>query len=221
MDIKRCVRCHKLLRADAHSCGRCGYVFSQATPVKRNGNATNGSRRTVTPSMPSNPPASPHRAGHYSGLHPEDQPFQTSFIPVQHARRPPAITHSLVDHEPGEVMPPTLTDSPACSSVAHKNERLSNRRVVTPTPLLLPVPQRHVNSQSTSSSAVPHRQLASPPLPPAPPVHQQIVAPGLAALPGPRKRRGHERVVLVLLLTSCILFLLAMSILAFLLLDPR
>ena len=221
MDTKRCVRCHKLLRADAHSCGRCGYVFSQATPGKRNGNAANGARRTVTLSMPSNPPASPHRAGHYSGLHPEDQPFQTSFIPVQHARRPPAITQSLVDHEPGEAMLPTPTDSPAFSSPVHKNERLANRRVATPTPLLLPVPQRHVNSQSTLSSAVPHRQLASPPLPPPSPAHQQVAAPGPAALPGPRKRRWYERVVLVLLFTSCILFLLVTSLLALLLLDSR
>jgi hypothetical protein len=29
-------------------------------------------------SRPSIPPASPHRAGHYSGLHPEDQPYQSS-----------------------------------------------------------------------------------------------------------------------------------------------
>ncbi len=206
MDTKRCVRCHKLLRADARSCSRCGYVFSRAMPVKRNGNATNGSRRTVTPSMPSNPPASLHRAGHYSGLHPEDQPFQSSFMPVQHARRPSAITHSLADHEPGEVILPALTDSPASSSLAHENERLPKRRMATPTPLLLPVP---------------HRQLASSPLSQAPPVHQPIAAPGAAALAGPRKRQRHERAVPVLLFTSCILFLLATSILAFLLLDRR
>src|SRR5947209_4476117 len=33
------------------------------------------------------PPASPHHAGHYSGLHPEDQPYQSSIMSVQ---RPPA-----------------------------------------------------------------------------------------------------------------------------------
>jgi hypothetical protein len=29
------------------------------------------------------PPASPHLAGHYSGLHPEDQPYQSSIITAQ------------------------------------------------------------------------------------------------------------------------------------------
>ncbi len=28
------------------------------------------------------PPASPHHAGHYAGLHPEDQPYQSTYIPV-------------------------------------------------------------------------------------------------------------------------------------------
>src|SRR5579859_560379 len=87
MDTKRCLSCRKLLRADAHSCSRCGYVFSQA-PVRRSSSAANGSRRSATASFPSNPPASPHRAGHYSGFHPEDQPFQSSFF--VRVQRPPA-----------------------------------------------------------------------------------------------------------------------------------
>src|SRR2546430_7064669 len=107
MDTKLCLSCHKLLRADPLSCRLCGYVFSQA-PARRNSKATNGSRRSATASIPSNPPASPHRAGHYSGLHPEDQPFQSSFMPVQ---RPPAITRRLVEQESDEVLLPVVVSS--------------------------------------------------------------------------------------------------------------
>jgi hypothetical protein len=95
MDTKRCLRCHKLLRADAQKCSLCGYLFLQ-TPTRRNSKATNGSRHSAKASVPSNPPASPHRAGHYSGLHPEDQPYQSSFMPIL---RPAVITRRLQDAE--------------------------------------------------------------------------------------------------------------------------
>src|SRR5579885_1387152 len=70
METKRCAYCHKLQRADAHICSGCGHMF-----VRKQS-------RTFSKdlSYPSLPPASPHRAGHYSGLHPEDQPYQSSKI---------------------------------------------------------------------------------------------------------------------------------------------
>ncbi len=74
MGTKRCAYCHKLQRADAQVCSRCGYMFVQ----KR----VQPSTREWT--QPSIPPASPHRAGHYSGLHPEDQPYQSNKIAVHH-----------------------------------------------------------------------------------------------------------------------------------------
>lgn len=74
METKRCAYCHKLQRADAQVCSRCGHVFVQKT--------SRPSQREWT--QPSIPPASPHRAGHYSGLHPEDQPFQSNKIAVHH-----------------------------------------------------------------------------------------------------------------------------------------
>ncbi|MFL5625900.1 MAG: BACON domain-containing protein [Ktedonobacteraceae bacterium] len=37
------------------------------------------------------PPASPHRAGHYTGLHPEDQPYQSTIMMIQSA---PEQSHS-------------------------------------------------------------------------------------------------------------------------------
>src|SRR3984893_6986609 len=82
MDTKRCTNCHKLLRAETEVCSRCGYTFTekkQLTPV----------RTMVKRSIP---PASPHRAGHYSGLHPEDQPYQSTMIAVQ---RPPERQSNL------------------------------------------------------------------------------------------------------------------------------
>lgn len=215
IDTKRCQHCQKMLRADAHRCSLCGYVFSPEAPVKRNGSATNGSRYTVTLTMPSNPPASPHRAGHYSGLHPEDQPFQSSFMPVQRA---PAVTPSLVDQE---VVLPTGISAPAPPPKVPDTEDLSKRRVAVPTPLPLPMPQRSVNPSLRSSPAAPQRQFISPPVTPAPLANQWFTEPVPAVLPLPRKQQKQSRVVPVLLFASCLLFLLATSVLAFLLLDKR
>ena len=85
METKRCQRCHKLLRADAPVCNRCGGLdFLQVTQAR---SGRTGATKEP-PSIPSNPPASPHRAGHYSGLHPEDQPYQSSFLNFKMQIRP-------------------------------------------------------------------------------------------------------------------------------------
>ena len=215
IDTKRCQHCQKLLRADAPRCSLCGYVFSPEAPDKRTGGATNGSHRTVTLTMPSNPPASPHRAGHYSGLHPEDQPFQSSFMPVQRA---PAVMRSLVDQE---VVLPTVMTAPAPPPKAPDTEGLPKRRVAVPTPLPLPLPQRGANSPLGSSPGAPQRQFVSPPVMPAPLANQWFTEPVPAVLPLPRKQQKQSRVVPVLLSASFLLFLLATSALAFLLLDKR
>jgi BACON domain-containing protein len=223
MDTKRCLSCHKQLRADAHSCSRCGYVFSQA-PVRRSGSATNGSRRSDAASFPSNPPASQHRAGHYSGLHPEDQPFQSSFMPVQ---RPPAITRRLVEQEPDELLLPAVAASPATPQLAPPlpeqpvPEQLSKRRVASPSPLPMPMPQRHLGAQSQMPASVPQLEFAAPPLPPELELHQQLTAPVSEQMYLPGKRQLRSHIVPILLLASCVMFLLATSILAFLLLDRR
>ncbi len=215
IDTKRCQHCQKVLRADAPRCSLCGYVFSPEAPDKPTGGATNGSHRTVTLTMPSNPPASPHRAGHYSGLHPEDQPFQSSFMPVQRA---PAVTRSLVDQE---VVLPTVMTAPAPPPKAPDTEGLPKRRVAVPTPLPLPLPQRGVNSPLGSSPGAPQRQFVSPPVMPAPLTNLWFTEPVPAVLPLPRKQQKQSRVVPVLLSASFLLFLLATSALAFLLLDKR
>ena len=56
---------------------------------------------------PSIPPASPHRVGHYSGLHPEDQPYQSSMIAVQ----PPQVHEQqgrLLAQEPEHILLPEV-----------------------------------------------------------------------------------------------------------------
>ena len=111
MDTKRCSYCHKMARAEAEICSRCGHPYVKSTngvkkvnrvPMKSNP-ASTGSRRSETVSLSmsdgntrvqrgSIPPASPHRAGHYSGLHPEDQPYQSTVMAVQ---RPPVQQSNL------------------------------------------------------------------------------------------------------------------------------
>jgi len=78
METKRCPRCNKLLRIDVSECTRCGAVVGSRKPTRKP--LTDLDDSDSMPSRPTNPPASPHRVGHYSGLHPEDQPFQSSFF---------------------------------------------------------------------------------------------------------------------------------------------
>lgn len=120
MDTKRCANCHKLARADAETCSRCGHFFTprpkginrvvmltdgiesmgrsvaegdhqgRSYMLKSSPEETCRGRavsprdyepggRSVSVAMSmhkcSVPPASPHRVGHYSGFHPEDQPY--------------------------------------------------------------------------------------------------------------------------------------------------
>src|SRR5262245_30823459 len=73
METKRCPFCQKLQRASAQTCSRCGRAFTEKKPRWS---------RVITAS--SVPIASPHRAGHHSGLHPEDLPYLSSQIEALH-----------------------------------------------------------------------------------------------------------------------------------------
>lgn len=221
MDTKRCLSCRKVLRADSQSCSRCGYVFSQA-PVRRSGSAANGSHRSATASFPSNPPASQHRAGHYSGFHPEDQPFQSSFMPVQ---RPPAITRRLVEQDSDELLQPVAPASTAAPQLSPATElpvpeKLPRRSVASPAPSPLPMPQRYPGVLSPPAP-VPQMRPAAPPLPPETAWHEHITALQPEPLYLPGKRQPRNRIVPVLLFASILFFVLATSILAFLLLGKR
>jgi len=213
MDTRRCLRCHKLLRADAHRCSLCGYVFLQ-TPERRSSKATNGSRRSATASFPSNPPASPHRAGHYSGLHPEDQPYQSSFMPIL---RPSAITRRLVEQDSGEALEPiAVSSTPPQQLHEAEREQTPKRYVASPIPTLSPMPQRSTSVLSPMHTPLPLVEVESPQLVPESTLHEQITAPlpVHAHLTGKPQPRG--RIARVLFIASILSFLVASSILTYL-----
>ncbi|HEY6286608.1 MAG TPA: hypothetical protein VIX20_13170 [Ktedonobacteraceae bacterium] len=208
MDTKRCLRCHKLLRADAHRCSLCGYIFLQA-PVRSSNKATNASRQTATASFPSNAPASPHRAGHYSGLHPEDQPYQSSFMPIL---RPPAITRRLVEQESDEVLQPIAVSS-APPQPAHEAEReqTPKRYMASPIPTPSPMPQRSPGALYQMAAPVALLEVEPPPFVPESTLHEQITAP--LPVPLPVKRQPRSRIVRILVVAGILSFLLGSSIL--------
>src|SRR6266704_2656556 len=88
MDTKRCVYCHKLSPVEATSCIHCSRPFARTTGASRK--LDSGGWPTVKRSHPSRsrrpsiPPASPHHAG----LHPEDQPYQSSVMSIQRPPKP-------------------------------------------------------------------------------------------------------------------------------------
>lgn len=242
METKRCQRCHKLLRIDAQVCSRCGgHDFTQVAAT-RSRQTVRLTSRPEESSLPSNPPASSHRAGHYSGLHPEDQPYQSSFLPVLPASTPYAILQEPEEaslamlEDVGEFLPtgnrlhpssaqpgedagfamspePELFDPPA-----------ENRRIATFTPLPPP-------SQQRSPQVLP--TLSTQPLKPITPIpdaedYQAGPLMPLAGEPLPitlrpaRRGRVHQGgIIPILLVLSCFLFLVATSILAFLLFGNR
>ena len=175
MDTRRCLRCHKLLRADAQRCSLCGYVFSQASVRRNNKAMTNGASHSTTASFPSNSPASPHRAGHYSGLHPEDQPYQSSFMPIL---RPPAITHRVTDQTTEDVLEPVAVSSaPLQETLEDEVEQTPKRYVASPVPVPVQLPQRSAGTLARMDTPPPLREVE-----PFAPVqestlHEQFTAP--------------------------------------------
>ena len=212
MDTKRCPNCHRLLRAEAQMCNLCGHNFAQVTYVRRK--ARTNPDPTVAMSDLSHPPASPHGAGHYSGLHPEDQPYQSSFMVAVR----PTVTRRLAGgwEQEAIIFPEEEDNAPA-----------------TPPGLPVPIQQRPVKKTvklvaSSSQSAAPQIQRGSstssassrrqPPVPPA--QHRQALPPPHPLSPR-RKAKSQGHVVPILLIAACILFLLATSLLASLLLNGK
>src|SRR6266571_374014 len=213
MDTRRCLRCHKLLRANAPRCSLCGYVFLQA-PAGHSNKATDGSHHSATASFPSNAPASPHRAGHYSGLHPEDQPYQSSFMPIL---RPSAITRRLVEQESDEALQPIAVSS-APSQLVHESEReqTPKRYVASPISSPSPMPQRYSGALSQMAAPVPLLEVEPPLSVPESTLHEQITAPLPVPVYVADKRQPRSRIVRILFISGILSFLLASSILAYL-----
>ena len=158
MDTKRCVYCQKLARADAEVCSRCGHSFERTRIVR------DATRRSI-------PPASPHHAGHYSGLHPEDQPYQSTMMSIvrptapfdeeAHPQQGQREPHGLVLPSAG-VAPalPAAPVPPSALSPLSPSARLREEQWSPPVPAspLSPVP--------------PVAQVSPSPLAPLSPVRQ-------------------------------------------------
>ena len=187
METKRCAQCHKLLRVETHICSRCGYTFSEKK------------RKIPTRDLtrPSLPPASPHRAGHYSGLHPEDQPYQSSMIAVQHSpvreieeiAQDPPVQEVLAQPS----MPSLGDDAPTQISVRHEK------------------PQTETGIPNAYSEQVPYVRRERPLL------DTDNALPALYQPPQPQRTRTTKRTISFLLTLSCIFFLLASGILVYIL----
>lgn len=190
METIRCPRCNKLLRADAQSCIRCGVSITPGKVSKKRAGAS-------APSRPTSPPASPHRAGHYSGLHPEDQPFQSSFfVRVQRAPESAPIetdasTLLELDLAQSEDDAPQLPARPDLSPLEEDEDNSAEMSALADLPTLYP---QHV----------PTMPIAETPLP---------------ALP--RSSVHRIRVVPLLITGAVICFLVASSLLTFLLLSKN
>lgn len=232
METKRCQRCHKLLRIDAQVCSRCGGDDFTRAAATRSRQTVRLTPRPGDASFPSNPPASSHRAGHYSGLHPEDQPYQSSFLPVQ---RPPVSMPYTILEEPEEFSPVTDEDNGELMPVGEldfatmpepelfEESPATKRQIATFTPLPAPRQQRGSLAYPASPISMSPRESAEvyQPMSPvltAPPVYEP---PPIMLQPEPRQRGLRGGIIPVLLLVSCFLFLVATSILAFLLFSNK
>ena len=202
MNTKRCAYCHKLSRAEAVTCSRCGQSFaektsssltrSSATSAGSKGNAAEEKaalrtrRRTI-------PPASPHRAGHYSGLHPEDQPYQSTMLAVQ--RPPESQAHPQVQKGPAiEYLPDALDPLPDDAALSSWSTAASRPTEVQTQVYGRPAPEAYMHSLNDRMKAW-VRQSGSP------------------------FWRG--RYVPAVLTISCLIFLVASSLLAYVLINKK
>ncbi len=211
METKRCAQCHKLLRAETQTCSRCGYTFPE----------TKRRRQTKSLPRPSLPPASPHRAGHYSGLHPEDQPYQSNMVAIQ---RPPA-------HEPEEI--PSFVESLGEEQEREQYNSFFDDNDEDDIPTVITArqerPQTEASMRRINPPLTPRMQQVQPVPPPARQTQyeQRLTETEgtLLALHQPslqrRKPARRGRVIPLLLTLSCIFFLLASGILVYALTVSR
>ena len=213
MDTKRCAYCHKLLRADTQICSRCGH----STLDKRRKASL---KENTYPSLPA---ASPHRLGHYSGLHPEDQPYQSSFIAVQ---RPVPVPHVVTSVEDGK-------DDDIQVSLPHVPRAKEPERILLPhVPISVEDVPTHVQPQwdderemrqeqnadadvvvATIPQRVPRTRKLSLEQLEYPERHERPVR--ITGPIGPTAVRQPNHLIRVLLTLSVIFFLMASGILAF------
>ena len=105
METKRCTYCHKLQRVGNRVCSRCGRPFDRYS--SRGGRSRSNSR-----SLFSLPAASPHRIGHYSGLHPEDQPYQSQMMIMPQRFIQEMQEKKALQEEPKHIVLPSVQNTP-------------------------------------------------------------------------------------------------------------
>ncbi len=195
METKRCAQCHKLLRAETHTCSRCGYTFSEKK------------RKVITRDLtrPSLPPASPHRAGHYSGLHPEDQPYQSSMIAVQHSP-----VREAKEIAPLPEIIEEMSEQPTLLLIGDDEPTQVSVRYDKPqTETGVPGVQRDELAEIPSVRGV------------KPLLDTDGALPVLYQPRQPKKIRTAKRTISLLLTLSCIFFLLASGILVYILMAGK
>ena len=231
METKRCQRCHKLLRVDAQTCSRCGgYDFLPVSQTKprypdalSSGETASASSHATHSSSPVGSPLSPlpltqlspHRAGHYSGLHPEDEPYQSSFLPVQ---RPPLSAQPALEVEEVEDLAystvPEMPGAPAPVAAP-------KRQVASLTPLPPPRQQRSAQTFRAPSPEQSETERDLEAVRTQAPTATIADPRPLALAPRPPRSKQRSMVVRLLLIISCFLFVVATGILTFLLLEQQ
>jgi hypothetical protein len=203
MYSRRCVYCQTLQQVDTQTqvCSYCGRNFSPQL-----------SRSSRQKSLP---PAPSHRAGHSFGLHPEDQPYQSSMMIAQHS---PAIEEELprrVQSEPEYIVFPDTDEAPALK--AQRAALIQSRRSVRR-------PAAKVEQKKTRrlvlrpAAKVEQAKMRRLVLRPAAKVEQAKTSRLIPPLP---KTLFSKQAISWLLTLSCIIFLLATSIIAFALIGKR
>ncbi len=105
METKRCTYCHKLQRVESRVCSRCGRPFE-----RRRSRGGRSWRSSV--SLYSLPAASPHHVGHYSGLHPEDQPYQSNKVVTPQRFLQEMLEKEALQQEPKHIVLPAAQPAP-------------------------------------------------------------------------------------------------------------
>ena len=144
---------------------------------------TKDRRRDV--SVPSVPPASTFRAGHYAGFHPEDQPYESNMIAVQRPAEGEAEQRNWVQQEPEHIVLPSTGEAIALKK---QREHEVERKIHANRPAHMHIPVR----TSTSGS-----------------------------FPPSRKSFFSTRIISLGLTLSCLVFLLAASLIAFVLIGKH
>lgn len=219
MYSKRCTYCQTLQQVDTQTqvCSYCGRDLSPQL-----------SRSLRQKSLP---PASSHQAGHTFGLHPEDQPYQSSMMIAQHSPSEEKELPRRMPLDPDYIVFPATDEAPALK--AHRAALVRSRRS---TRRLDASPERKRTQQLTLGSEINTEKKRTQQLAPRPVVSterkrtQQLV---LRPVPDREKKWTHRSIAALpkmlfssrsiswLLTLSCIIFLLASSIIAFVLIGKR